>query len=68
MADQNKEHELFSEDFEKRARELLDDPAFRPEETAEDNAPVKESILFARFGVQRVSSGNPRSSPAWTDT
>ena len=44
MADQNKEHDLFSEDFEKRARELLDDPAFRPEETAEDNAPVKESI------------------------
>jgi cation transport ATPase len=44
MADQNKEHDLFSEDFEKRARELLDDPALRPEPAAEDNAPVKGSI------------------------
>ena len=44
MADQNKEHDLFSEDFEKRARELLDDPALRPEPAEEDNAPVKGSI------------------------
>lgn len=73
MADQNKEHELFSEDFEKRARELLDDPALRPEPVEEDSAPVKESIddinaLLLSVGLSPIErdAEEPPAAPAPT--
>ncbi len=74
MADQNKERDLFSEDFEERARALIDDPALQPEPEPEDDAPAKESIddinaLLLSVGLSPIENEDADPvDPAMTQT
>ena len=44
MAEEHKEHDLFSEDFEKRARALLEDTEFSRETAPEESDAAQESL------------------------